>query len=53
MSTPVAGEAHESVGDGGENQQATEQREKEIQVHETIRRARVGEIAAEIGSRSK
>ena len=48
-----AGEAHEAVGDEGENKQTAEQREKEIQVHGGVRRARGGEIVAEIRSRSK
>lgn len=45
-----SGEAHQSVGDEGENKQTAEQRKKEIQVHGGVRRARGGEIVAEMRS---
>src|SRR5580698_1794678 len=43
-----AREAHQPIGNERQNQQSTEQREEEIQVHRNIRRARSGEIVAEI-----
>jgi hypothetical protein len=46
-------EAHQAVGNERENQQAAEQREEEIQGHRDIRRARSGEIVAEMRNRSK
>src|SRR5208282_3865938 len=48
-----AREAHKAVGHERKNEQATEQREEEIQGHRDIRRARSGEIVAEMWSRSK
>src|SRR5271169_1104849 len=48
-----AREAHEAVGNERENEQAAEQREEEIQGHRDIRRARSGEIVAEMRNRSK
>src|SRR5271169_5211908 len=48
-----AREAYQAIGNERQNEQATEQREEEIQVHRNIRRARSGEIVAEIRNRSK
>ena len=45
-----AREAHEAVSNERQNEQAAEQREEEIQGHRDIRRARSGEIVAEMRS---